>query len=76
MIIIIFILALITVKYFGVFDISWTITSIISAALIAVEVTLYYHKKYLLAVIMGVAQAADNVVGELESQLNDKEDKE
>jgi hypothetical protein len=72
----IFVISLLALKAFSIISVSWTVAIIISAALIAVDISFYFHKKHLLAVIMRVADAADNVIGELEYQIDSKEDRE
>ena len=71
-----FVISLLALKALSVISVSWTVAIIISAALIAVDISFYFHKKHLLAVITRVADAADKVIDDLEYQIDNKEDKE
>lgn len=75
MIIEFFIAALLALKAFGFLEISWTTTCVISFALVAVDIQMYFNKKALLNGLVNGAKVIDNKLEDFEFRLESKQDR-
>lgn len=75
MIIEIFIVLLITAKFFGVVDVTWTIACVICFALISISIQMYLNRKSIYATTIQMAQTIDTKLDDLEFRLESKEDR-
>jgi hypothetical protein len=76
MIIEIFIVILLALKFFGVIDISWTVVTVVSVALVMVEIKSALDKKALLNGVLGGSKIITDKIDDIEFRLESKQDRE
>ncbi len=76
MIIEIYIVLLVVLKITGLVDISWTVTAVISSALIVVAIQLHLDKRSLTNGLLNGAKIIDSKLDDFEFRLSAKEDRE
>ncbi len=69
----IFVISLIGLKWLGIINISWSMVTIISIALILVEIRIYQMKKSHIDSLLGVAKTADNKLDSFDFRLSQLE---